>query len=118
MFYKVTYDPNGATGGKPPEDGTNYIPTGQATVKGNENNLTLAGAAFAYWNTASDGTGKVCRPGSGSRSTATSGSTRSGTSRPACPTAGSPPTTPFPTTAPCGKPRLIPPGRSRLALTH
>jgi uncharacterized repeat protein (TIGR02543 family) len=55
--YTVTYNPNGATGGTPPVDTTNYEQGFTVTVLGNTGNLVKTGSTFAGWNTASDGSG-------------------------------------------------------------
>ncbi|MEI6389134.1 MAG: InlB B-repeat-containing protein, partial [Spirochaetota bacterium] len=55
--YFVSYDSNGATGGTPPTDSSNYQSGDSATVAGNTGSLAKAGYAFAGWNTKADGTG-------------------------------------------------------------
>ncbi len=61
--FTVTYAANGATGGTPPVDTTNYE-TGQTlTVLENTGSLVRTGHGFAGWNTASDGSGTAYSPG-------------------------------------------------------
>jgi uncharacterized repeat protein (TIGR02543 family) len=55
--YRVTYDVNGATGGTPPADSTNYEVSQTVTVQGNTGSLVRTGYTFAGWNTAADGSG-------------------------------------------------------------
>ena len=55
--FKVTYAANGATSGSVPTDTTNYEAGQTVTVLANSGGLVKAGAGFAGWNTASDGTG-------------------------------------------------------------
>ncbi|MGD0277485.1 MAG: InlB B-repeat-containing protein, partial [Syntrophales bacterium] len=55
--YIVTYNGNGATGGSPPTDPTNYAQGQVITVLGNPGNLVKTNFTFAGWNTASDGSG-------------------------------------------------------------
>ena len=53
----VIYNGNGATGGSVPVDSNTYSPGETVNVQGNANDLVLAGAIWAYWNTAADGSG-------------------------------------------------------------
>ncbi len=61
--YAVTYNANGATGGIPPIDSSQYYQGSGVTVLGNTGNLTLAGNTFIGWNTAADGSGTSYSPG-------------------------------------------------------
>lgn len=55
--YTVTYNPNGATGGRVPTDTNNYLQGAKVTVLGNTGNLVETGYVFAGWNTHADGKG-------------------------------------------------------------
>lgn len=56
---KVFYNGNGNTAGSVPVDNTTYNAGDTVTVRGNTGNLVRNGDAFAYWNTAADGSGSV-----------------------------------------------------------
>lgn len=55
--YCVIYSDNGATGGIPPVDGSEYKSGQLATVLGNAGNLAKKNFSFNGWNTAADGSG-------------------------------------------------------------
>lgn len=59
---KVIYAGNGNTGGSVPVDGNTYNPGDTVTVLGNTGGLSKGSDQFAYWNTASNGTGTVQGP--------------------------------------------------------
>ncbi len=61
---KVIYNGNGSTSGSVPVDGSTYNPGDTVTVLGNTGALGKGGDAFAYWNTAGNGSGAVQGPGS------------------------------------------------------
>jgi uncharacterized repeat protein (TIGR02543 family) len=64
LFYTVTYDGNGNTGGTVPVDPNSPCLAGSTvTVLGNTGNLVNTGYTFAGWNTASDGSGTPYQPG-------------------------------------------------------
>ncbi len=62
--YHITYDGNGNSGGSPPVDTTNYLPSQTAIVLGNTGNLSLKGFSFTGWNTQPDAGGIDHPPGS------------------------------------------------------
>ncbi|MCR5402925.1 MAG: InlB B-repeat-containing protein [Butyrivibrio sp.] len=53
---KVTYYPNGATGGEAPTDSQSYESGAKVTVRGN-GSLEKTGCTFVNWNTKADGAG-------------------------------------------------------------
>lgn len=55
--YSVTYDANGAESGTVPIDQVTYLADENATILGNENNLTRTGYEFVGWNESPDGSG-------------------------------------------------------------
>ena len=55
--YTITYNANGATSGSAPVDANKYLSGDVVTVLGNSGGMTKSQAAFAGWNTASDGSG-------------------------------------------------------------
>jgi uncharacterized repeat protein (TIGR02543 family) len=55
--YTVTYNSNGATGGSPPTDSTNYEQGATVTVQGNTGNLVNTNFTFTGWNTLANGSG-------------------------------------------------------------
>jgi len=61
--YTVTYMGNNNTGGTVPVDLASYEQGQTVTVLGNTNNLVLAGAQFAGWNTQADGNGTTYASG-------------------------------------------------------
>ncbi|MFJ7732878.1 S-layer homology domain-containing protein [Lysinibacillus sp. NPDC097231] len=61
--YTVTYDGNGADGGKVPTDAKQYITQETITVLGNTGNLMKAGFTFVGWNTKADGKGVTYKVG-------------------------------------------------------
>ena len=63
----VTYNANSSTGGTAPVDGNSYAPGSTVTVLANTGALVKAGATFAGWNSALNGTG-VSYPASGGSS--------------------------------------------------
>ena len=63
--YTITYNGNGNTGGTAPTDpGNPYLIGSAVTVLGNTGGLTNTGFTFTGWNTASNGAGISCSPGS------------------------------------------------------
>ncbi len=63
LYYTVTYDGNGSTGGSVPTDSNQYLDTATVTVLGNTGSLVKTGNVFAGWNTAADGSGTTYAPG-------------------------------------------------------
>ena len=63
LYYTVTYDDNGSTGGSVPTDSNQYLDTATVTVLGNTGSLVKTGNVFAGWNTAADGSGTTYAPG-------------------------------------------------------
>ncbi|MGG2057469.1 S-layer homology domain-containing protein [Lysinibacillus pakistanensis] len=61
--YTVTYDGNGAGGGKVPTDSKQYKSQETITVLGNTGNLMKAGYTFVGWNTKADGKGVTYKDG-------------------------------------------------------
>ncbi len=61
--YTVTYDGNGAEGGKVPIDSKQYIAHELIKVIGNTGNLMKVGYTFIGWNTRSDGKGVTYKEG-------------------------------------------------------
>jgi len=61
--YTVTYDGNGADGGKVPTDSKQYKTQEIITVLGNKGNLMKAGYTFIGWNTKADGKGVTYKDG-------------------------------------------------------
>ncbi|WP_286927203.1 MULTISPECIES: S-layer homology domain-containing protein [Lysinibacillus] len=61
--YTVTYDGNGAGGGKAPTDSKQYKTQETITVLGNIGNLMKAGYTFVGWNTKADGKGVTYKVG-------------------------------------------------------
>lgn len=62
----VTYDPNGATVGTAPTDGTSYQPGATVTAAsnpGSPNTMTRTGYTFSGWNTSANGTGTAYQAG-------------------------------------------------------
>lgn len=57
LYYTVTYDGNGSTGGTVPTDSTQYLDTAEVTVLANTGSLVKTGSIFKGWNTAANGTG-------------------------------------------------------------
>lgn len=63
VLYTVSYDPNGATGGTKPPDGSYYY-NDSVTASANTGALILAGFSFTGWNTEADGSGDTYVQGS------------------------------------------------------
>ncbi len=61
--YTVTYDSNGADGGKVPTDSKQYKGYETITVLGNTDNLRKTGYTFVGWNTKADGKGVTYKAG-------------------------------------------------------
>ncbi|MFJ7406768.1 MULTISPECIES: S-layer homology domain-containing protein [unclassified Lysinibacillus] len=61
--YTVTYDSNGAVGGKVPTDSKQYKGYETITVLGNTDNLRKTGYTFVGWNTKADGKGIAYKAG-------------------------------------------------------
>lgn len=61
--YTVTYDGNGASGGKVPTDSKQYKTQETITVQGNTGNLMKTGYTFVGWNTKVDGKGVTYKNG-------------------------------------------------------
>lgn len=59
MMVKVTYNGNGSTTGSVPVDSNTYNAGDTVTVLGNTGGLGKNSDTFAYWNTASNGSGAV-----------------------------------------------------------
>jgi len=57
VFYTVSYNGNGNTGGTFPIDGGLYESGTSVTIRGNTGNLEKSGCSFTGWNTAANGTG-------------------------------------------------------------
>ncbi len=63
VYYTVTYNGNGSTGGTPPTDAGSYLPGASATVLGNTGSLVKTGYTFGGWNTQADGNGTTYAAG-------------------------------------------------------
>ena len=63
VYYNVTYNGNGSTGGTPPTDANSYLPGASATVLGNTGSLVKTGYTFGGWNTRADGNGTTYAAG-------------------------------------------------------
>jgi hypothetical protein len=59
VYFTVTYNGNGNTGGEVPSDTNNYETGASVSVKENTGLLVKTGATFTGWNTAADGSGTV-----------------------------------------------------------
>jgi len=60
--YTVTYDGNGHSSGRVPEDVNNYVLHATALIKANDNNLQRVGYRFTGWCFDKDGNGKHYAP--------------------------------------------------------
>lgn len=63
IIYPVTYYGNGATGGQPPVDTTNYVSGNTVTVRAPDG-LSKNGCSFIYWSTNFNGSGNKYYSGS------------------------------------------------------
>ncbi len=63
MYYALTYDGNGNSGGIVPTDLTAYASGQPALIASNTGGLAKSGSVFAGWDTAADGTGTHVNPG-------------------------------------------------------
>jgi uncharacterized repeat protein (TIGR02543 family) len=63
VFFTVTYDGNGSTGGTPPVDPASPYKSGATVTLLDAGDLSKPGHTFAAWNTAADGTGTDYAPG-------------------------------------------------------
>jgi hypothetical protein len=59
---KVIYNGNGNTGGSVPDDTNTYAANAAFTVAG-PGSLSQGSTPFFYWNTKSNGTGRIFGPG-------------------------------------------------------
>ena len=62
--HSVTYQGNGNSAGTAPIDPNTYLADSQVVILGNTGNLAKTNFRFKAWNTAADGSGQVCTPGS------------------------------------------------------
>jgi uncharacterized repeat protein (TIGR02543 family) len=63
VFFTVTYDGNGSTGGTPPADPASPYKSGATVPLLDAGDLSKSGHTFAAWNTTADGTGTDYAPG-------------------------------------------------------